>query len=58
MELADLQALPLKRQCQGCCSGMCSGNGQGKGKGRGPQQNKGNPNRGAGGEMPPDTRGN
>jgi hypothetical protein len=57
MDLADLQALPLKRQCQGCCSGMCSGNGRGNSKGRGQQQPSKNPNRGAGGEMPPDTRG-
>jgi tetratricopeptide (TPR) repeat protein len=59
MDLAELQALPLKSQCQGCCSGDCKGNGLGKGKGKGKgQQNKSeNPNRGAGGEMPPDTRG-
>jgi hypothetical protein len=61
MDLAELQALPLKSQCQGCCSGDCNKPGNGKnsakkGKGPAPIQSK-KDSKGAGGEMPPDTRG-
>lgn len=59
MDLSELQALPLKAQCQGCCSGDCNGNGKGKskGKGKGPGNQSKESGRGASGETQIDTRG-
>jgi len=55
LDLSDLQALPLPKQCQGCCSGNC------KCKGKGKNPNKANQKkedaRGAGSGPPPDEKG-
>lgn len=57
MDLSDLQALPLPKQCQGCCSGNCKG--KCKGKGKSPKQGEQKPEdaRGAGSGPPPDEKG-
>ncbi len=57
MDLSELQALALPKQCQGCCSGNCKG--KCKGKGRNPKQGQNKPEdaRGAGAGPPPDGKG-
>jgi hypothetical protein len=55
MDLSDLQALPLPKQCSGCCSGkgVC----RGKGKGATKDKKEGPDARGASSGPPPDGRG-
>lgn len=57
MDLSELQALALPKQCQGCCSGNCQG--KCKGKGRSPKQGQNKPEdaRGASSGPPPDEKG-
>lgn len=57
MDLSELQALALPKQCQGCCSGNCQG--KCKGKGRSPKQGQNKPEdaRGASAGPPPDEKG-
>ncbi|MBS0203029.1 MAG: hypothetical protein JSS49_09045 [Planctomycetes bacterium] len=59
MDLSELQALPLPKQCQGCCSGTCQGKckGQGKKRGQGKSEEKKEDARGAGSGPPPDEKG-
>jgi hypothetical protein len=60
MDLSDLQALPLPKQCKGCCSGDCKCNGKGKSKGKGktPQKKEGDSHaRGASSGPQPDGSG-
>lgn len=59
MDLSELQALPLPKQCQGCCSGNCKGkcNGKGKNRGQGKSEEKKEDARGAGAGPPPDEKG-
>ncbi|MBX3414696.1 MAG: hypothetical protein KF708_18555 [Pirellulales bacterium] len=56
MDLADLQALPLPSQCQGCCSNNCKKKGQCKKPGKNPNHGE-NDARGAGSGPPPDNQG-
>lgn len=54
MDISELQALPLPKQCCGCCSGQCKC----KGKGKTPKEKKGpEDSRGASAGPPPDDRG-
>ncbi|MBX9791175.1 MAG: hypothetical protein K2Y37_19825 [Pirellulales bacterium] len=54
MDLSELQALPLPKQCCGCCSGQCKC----KGKGKTPKEKSGPQDaRGASSGPPPDNRG-
>jgi hypothetical protein len=54
MDLSELQALPLPKQCCGCCSGQCKC----KGKGKTPKEKTGPEDaRGASSGPPPDNRG-
>ncbi|MGD9645654.1 MAG: hypothetical protein AB7U73_08075 [Pirellulales bacterium] len=54
MDLSELQALPLPKQCCGCCSGQCKC----KGKGKTPKEKSGPEDaRGASSGPPPDNRG-
>lgn len=52
LDLSELQALPLPKQCQGCCSSNCKGKCQGKKPG--PKGQKTGDSRGAGSGPPPD----
>lgn len=55
LDLSELQALPLPKQCQGCCSGKCKS--KCKGVGKRPGERKTEDARGAGGGPPPDEKG-
>lgn len=62
LDLKELQAIPLPKQCKckGCKGGCCNGNGKkkGKGKGKSKKKKKGNKdNRGASSGPPPDNSG-
>lgn len=59
MDLSELQALPLPKQCQGCCSGNCQCKCKGKRPGRNPNKGTQKPEdaRGAGSGPPPDEKG-
>lgn len=57
MDLSELQALSLPKQCQGCCSGNCKGKCKGKGRKPNPGQNKPEDARGASSGPPPDEKG-
>ena len=56
MDLSDLQALPMPKQCQGCCSGNCKSRCKGKGRCKGGER-KVEDVRGASSGPPPDNRG-
>lgn len=57
MDLSELQALALPKQCQGCCSGNCKGKCKGKGRKPNAGQNKPEDARGASSGPPPDEKG-
>lgn len=57
MDLSELQALALPKQCQCCCSGNCQSKCKGKGRKPNPGQNKPEDARGASSGPPPDGKG-
>jgi hypothetical protein len=57
LDLSELQALPLPKQCQGCCSGTCQGKCKGKKPGQKQSEQKSEDARGASAGPPPDGKG-
>ena len=57
LDLSQLQALPLPKQCQGCCSGNCKSKGNGKCRNQNKSDQRKEDVRAAGSGPPPDEKG-